>query len=307
MKISKLLLLALVVVMACSNEKETPKGYKFTLATKGDGKKVEPGHFLVMDLMYKDEKDSVHYDNRKNEVPEIIMVRDTTGQGMEEGLDEVFRMLTKGDSAVMTITAQTLYEKTFRQPVPPGVDPKSKFTFCMKVNDVIDSAAVMKLQEELIAKQNERMVKQKQEQLAKDTVMIDEYLKANNIVTQKTASGLRYVFTKQGKGAPAKPGQNVSINYAGYLLSGKYFDTSWESVAKEKNLFDANRPYAPLDLVAGSGSVIQGWEEAMLLMNKGSRMTVYIPSTLAYGNRQRSEDIVANSILVFDMEMVDIK
>ncbi len=306
MKISKLLLLALVV-MACSNEKETPKGYKFTLATKGDGKKVEPGHFLVMDLMYKDEKDSVHYDNRKNEVPEIIMVRDTTGQGMEEGLDEVFRMLTKGDSAVMTITAQTLYEKTFHQPVPPGVDPKSKFTFCMKVNDVIDSAAVMKLQEELIAKQNERMVKQKQEQLAKDTVMIDEYLKANNIVTQKTASGLRYVFTKQGKGAPAKPGQNVSINYAGYLLSGKYFDTSWESVAKEKNLFDANRPYAPLDLVAGSGSVIQGWEEAMLLMNKGSRMTVYIPSTLAYGNRQRSEDIVANSILVFDMEMVDIK
>jgi FKBP-type peptidyl-prolyl cis-trans isomerase len=34
---------------------------------------------------------------------------------------------------------------------------------------------------------------------------------------------------------------------------------------------------------------------------------VYIPSTLAYGNRKRSEDIVENSILVFDMEMVDIK
>jgi FKBP-type peptidyl-prolyl cis-trans isomerase len=53
--------------------------------------------------------------------------------------------------------------------------------------------------------------------------------------------------------------------------------------------------------------VIEGWEEAMQLMNKGSKMTVWIPSPMAYGNQKRSEEILENSILVFDMEMVDIE
>ena len=44
----------------------------------------------------------------------------------------------------------------------------------------------------------------------------------------------------------------------------------------------------------------------MQLMNKGSKMTVYIPSTLAYGSQSRGDLIPANSVLVFDMEMVDI-
>ena len=307
MKISKLFVLVVLVAMACSNEKETPKGYKYTLVKKGAGNEVEAGKFLVMDLMFKDDKDSVWYDNRKNEVPEIIMVRDTSTIRSEEGVDEIFRLLTKGDSAVMTIPAQVLFEKTWGQPVPQGIDPKTNLTFCFKVNDVVDSAADQKLQEELIAKQNEKELKRRTEQLGKDTVLIDDFVKAKNINTQKTASGLRYVITKAGKGANVQPGQTVRINYAGYLLSGKYFDTNWEEVAKTQNLYMPGRDYSPLELQAGAGQVIQGWEEAILLMNKGSKMTVYIPSTLAYGNRRRSEEIVENSILVFDMEMVDIK
>jgi FKBP-type peptidyl-prolyl cis-trans isomerase len=271
-----------------------------------------------MDLTYKNDKDSVMYDNRKNDVPEIIMVRDTVGMSAEEGLDEVFRLLTKGDSVVMVITAQTLYEKTFRQMVPANVDPLSKYTFSMRVNDVVDSAAVMKLQEELMAKQNEKAQKQREEQMAIDrehaikqlgidTVLIDDYLKSKNLTTKKTSSGLRYIVTKQGKGKNVQPGQIVKINYAGYLLNGTCFDTSIESVAKAKGIFNPNRPYEPYELEAGANTVIAGWEEIMLLMNKGSKVTVYIPSTLAYGSRKRSEEIVENSILVFDMEMVDIK
>jgi FKBP-type peptidyl-prolyl cis-trans isomerase len=296
-----------IVAVACSNERETPKGYKFTLATKGDGNVPGPGKFLIMDLMFKDDKDSVWYNNKDREMPEIIQVRDTASMATEEGLDEVFRMLSKGDSVVMNISAQTLFEKTWQQPVPPNVDGKTMFTFIMKVNDVIDSAAVMALQQELIAKQNEKMLAQQREQLAKDTVLIDNYLKQKNIVAQKTASGLRYVITKTGKGKNAMVGQTVKIDYTGYLLSGKYFDTSIEAVAKANNLFEAGRGYTPFELQVGTSPVIAGWHEIMQLMNKGSKVTVYIPSTLAYGNRKRSEDIVENSILVFDMEMVDVK
>ncbi len=157
-----------------------------------------------------------------------------------------------------------------------------------------------------MAKQQEKARIQQEEQLAKDTVTIDAYLKEKNIVAKTTPSGLRYLITKPGKGPNVKPGQQVSIHYAGYLMNGKYFDTSIEKVAKEQNL---NRPgpFQPIQLSAATGQVIPGWDEALLLMNKGSKMMVWIPSTLAYGPNKRSEDIIENSILIFEMELVDVK
>jgi FKBP-type peptidyl-prolyl cis-trans isomerase FkpA len=296
-----------LVAAACSKEKETPNGHKYTLVRKGDGNVVQPGKFVKLDLVFKDSKDSTWSDSRTGEFPLIIPVRDTSNMKKEEGLEELFRILSKGDSIIMKMSAQTLFEKTYRSAVPPKVDPKSEFTLFLSVKDVYDSVQVRKVSEELMAQQQEKMRKQQSEQLGKDTVAIDNYLKEKNIAANKTASGLRYVLTKPGKGENVKPGQRVSINYSGYLLNGKYFDTSVEKVAKEQNLFSEGRPYQPIELNAAQGQVIQGWDEAMLLMNKGSKMTVWIPSTLAYGPNKRSEDIVENSILVFDMEMVDVK
>ena len=309
MKFSKWLVAVMVVLIAasCSKEKETPKGYKYTLVRKGDGNIIKPGKFMVMDLLFKDGKDSVWSDSRKEEVPLIIAVRDTVGMKQEEGLEELFRMLSKGDSVVMKVSAQTFFEKMRRQALPPGVDPKSDFSFFINVKDVMDSAQVKTLSEDLRTKQMEKMRLLQVEQLAKDTVAIDTYLKEKNITALKTTSGLRYVVTKPGKGDNAKAGQTVKLNYAGYLLNGKYFDTSFEKLAKEQNLFMEGRPYEPLELQVATGSVIPGWDEVIQLMNKGSKITVYIPSTLAYGPNKRSEDILENSILVFDMELLDIK
>jgi FKBP-type peptidyl-prolyl cis-trans isomerase len=91
------------------------------------------------------------------------------------------------------------------------------------------------------------------------------------------------------------------------LLNGKYFDTSIESEAKKNNLYTQGRPYSPLELTVGAQQVIPGWEEAIQLMNKGAKMTVYIPSTLAYGNQRRGDVIAENSVLVFDMELIEVK
>jgi FKBP-type peptidyl-prolyl cis-trans isomerase FkpA len=308
MKFSKWVVVILVVLIAaaCSKEKETPKGYKYTVVRKGDGSIIKPGKFVSIDLVFKDSKDSTWSDSRTGEFPLIIPVRDTAGMKQEEGLEELFRVMSKGDSFIMKIKAQSLFEKTYRQPVPPKVDPNSDFTFYLSVKEVYDSTAVRKLSEELMAKQQEKMRVQQEEQLAKDTVTIDNYLKEKNIVAKTTPSGLRYVLTKSGKGENVKPGQRVKIHYAGYLLNGKYFDSSMEKVVKEQGL-NGQPPFEPIELNAARGEVIPGWDEAMQLMNKGSKMTVYIPSTLAYGPNKRSADIIENSILVFDMEMVDIK
>lgn len=305
MKNYLLLLFFAALLASCSNSKKTPSGFEFTVLRKGDGVKVDSGKYLVMNLLFKDGKDSVWNDSRKNDFPAVVQMQGTVPAG--DVVMEVIKMLTKGDSVSFQVSAKKLFEATFRQPIPPLVDTTKAFTFLIGVKDILDQEQIKKLQEELVAKQNEKMMREQALQLAKDTVAIDEYLKAKNITAIKTKSGLRYIVTKEGKGNNAKLGNVAKVNYSGYLLNGKYFDSSVEAEAKKNNIFTEGRSYAPYDVeIGGYPPVIDGWVEILQLMNKGSKVQVYIPSTLAYRSQRRSDVIVENSILVFDMEMVDI-
>lgn len=299
-------LLALILLAACSkNERETSSGQKFTILRAGDGHAIDSGKFLILNFLFKDSKDSVWNDTRKNDYPLIMQKQGVVRPG--DRVLEVISMLTKGDSATFTVSAKEIFSKSFRQPVPANVDSLSNFTFVLGLRDALDKEQFNKFRNDLVAKQNEKMQKAQQGQFAKDEVIIDTYLKEKNIAAIKSATGLRYIITKAGKGENAKDGQTAKVNYAGYLLNGKYFDTSVEALAKEKNLYQQGRPYTPYDIIVGQSQVIQGWHDAIKLMNKGSKMTVYIPSTLAYGSQKRSEDIIENSVLVFDLELVDLK
>jgi FKBP-type peptidyl-prolyl cis-trans isomerase len=299
------LLFVSLFVAACSGSKETPSGYKFNVVRKGDGVKIDSGKFVVMNLLFMDGKDSVWNDSKKNGFPAVIQMQGTVPKG--DAVLEVIKMLSKGDSVVFKVPAKKLFENTFRQPLPFAVDSTSSFTFQIGLSAVLNQEEMNKLQIELVAKQNEKMLQDQKAQLGKDITAIDDFLKAKNVTAQTTASGLRYIITKPGSGENAKAGQQVKIDYLGYLLNGKYFDTSIESEAKKNNLYTQGRPYSPLELTVGAQQVIPGWEEAIQLMNKGSKMTVYIPSTLAYGNQRRGDVIAENSVLVFDMELIEVK
>jgi FKBP-type peptidyl-prolyl cis-trans isomerase len=162
-------------------------------------------------------------------------------------------------------------------------------------------------QENFMSYQTELMNQFAAEQLVKDIDIIDKYLADKSIDAVKVESGLRYVITQPGTGENAKSGQTVKVNYTGYLLDGQYFDSSVKSVAEEKGLFNPMRNYEPYEVTIDQTGVIQGWHEALKYMNKGSKGTFYMPSTLAYGPQQRSAIIKENSILVFDLEVVDVK
>ncbi len=301
------LLFVSLFVAACSGSKETPSGYKFNVVRKGDGVKIDSGKFVVMNLRFMDGKDSVWNDSKKNGFPAVIQMQGTVPKG--DAVLEVIKMMSKGDSVVFKVPAKKLFENTFRQPLPFSVDSTSSFTFQIGLSAVLNQEEMNKLQTELVAKQNEKMLQDQKAQLGKDITAIDDFLKAKNVTAQTTASGLRYIITKPGIGENAKAGQQVKIDYLGYLLNGQYFDTSIESEAKKNNLYPQGRSssYAPLELTVGAQQVIPGWEEAIQLMNKGSKMTVYIPSTLAYGNKRRGDVIAENSVLVFDMELIEVK
>jgi FKBP-type peptidyl-prolyl cis-trans isomerase len=110
-----------------------------------------------------------------------------------------------------------------------------------------------------------------------------------------TASGLEYKIDKPGNAkAPAIAATDeVEVNYRGTLLDGTEFDSS---AAHGK----------PLNVPAGAGGLIKGWQEALVMMKPGAKWTLYVPPELAYGARPQ-QAIPANSVLIFDLEIVSVK
>jgi FKBP-type peptidyl-prolyl cis-trans isomerase len=232
-------------------------------------------------------------------MPAAVMIADSSALKDENGMVQMFRQLSKGDSVVTNMPITKFFKDVVGSPVPPKMDSTLSISYLIKVTDITD-------REKYMAKQKETMEKKSAEQLAKDVAVIDKFLADKNITAQKTESGIRYIITQPGTGENAAPGQNVKVNYTGYLLNGKHFDTSVKEVAQANGLYNAQRPYEPFDVVVDRSNVIRGWHEALKTMNKGSKGTFYIPSTLGYGPQRMSEVIGENEVLVFDIEMLDV-
>lgn len=303
MKITNVLVaaLALFTVACSSSEKETPNGFKYTVLAKGNGTVAKPGQLLMVDFTFKDSNDSVWNDTYKAGMPAPVMINDSASMATEFGVMQMFRMLSPGDSVTCSMPIAKFYNEMAGGPVPPGVDTTLTMTYIFQVKEIMEVSqyqeAQMKLAEEKSAKQ-----------LVDDIAAIDKFLEEKGIVAEKLESGLRYVITKPGKGENAKTGQETVVNYTGYTLEGNYFDTSVKSIAEEKGVYNPGRePYEPFDVTIDQTSVIRGWHEALKVMNKGSKGTFYIPSSLAYGPRRVSNEIGENQILVFDIEMLDVK
>jgi peptidylprolyl isomerase len=110
----------------------------------------------------------------------------------------------------------------------------------------------------------------------------------------KTASGLEYWDIKVGTGAVAQSGQHVKVEYTGWLTNGKKFDSS---VGTGK----------PFEFKLGESQVIKGWDEGVAGMKVGGNRQLRIPPDLAYGEKGYPGVIPANSTLIFDVQLVDVK
>ena len=107
-------------------------------------------------------------------------------------------------------------------------------------------------------------------------------------------SGLRMIEIKEGSGSLVESGQTVVVHYEGYLEDGTIFDSS---IARN----------TPFSFEVGTGRVIKGWDEVFLDMNVGSKRTLIIPSELGYGDRGAPPKIPENSILIFEVELLEVK
>jgi len=111
---------------------------------------------------------------------------------------------------------------------------------------------------------------------------------------QSTESGLRYQIIQKGDGVKAEKGKNVSVHYKGQLADGTVFDSSYK-----RN--------QPLEFPVGVGHVIPGWDEGIQLLQVGDKARMVIPADLGYGERGAGGVIPPNAVLIFDVELMDVK
>ncbi|GAB3503144.1 FKBP-type peptidyl-prolyl cis-trans isomerase [Spirosoma knui] len=279
--------LIVAVVAACGKNRVevTQNGLKYQIHEQTEGaRKGKVGDILTLHLTLLNNKDSVLRDTHKEGAPFQMLLQVPPFKGSyEEGLT----MLGKGDSATFYVNADSLFTRAM-QPLPPGVQKGTDIGIAVKVLNVQTEDEYKKTQAADFEKQK-----------GVDAKVIEGYVAKNGLAgkAQKTESGVYYVVTQAGNGPTPNRGDMVQVHYTGKLLDGKVFDSS------------RSNPQAggkPVQFPIGVGQVIPGWEEGVMKMHKGEKATLIIPSVLAYGPRG-NQGIPPNSVLLFDIELVDIQ
>lgn len=294
------LLLAVVgLTTACKGNKEREvgdlktreSGLQYQFFRLGEEQAPDSTQLLVMHMRATLENDSLLFDTQESGQPEIMYANNPSMTGM---FSESIKLLHKGDSAMFIIPANNFFIQTMRQPVPNGISENSKIKFYMGVMDVANEEGARQLFMEGRQKAEAKQAARQKELLVQDIKTIDQHLAKQNVNPDTTNSGVRIHVKELGKGPKPTAGDSIVVHYNGTLLSGEKFDSS----------YDRNQP---ISIPVGVGQVIRGWDESLLQLPEGTKATLYIPSPLGYGPQQASEVLKPNSILVFDVEVLDVK
>ena len=178
--------------------------------------------------------------------------------------------------------------------------PLNSGAFSAGVTDSLDGAdprlTPEEMQAEMQAYQEKAAAEQQATQaaLAEANLALAEAFLAENATKEGvvvTDSGLQYEILTAGEGDKPGPEDTVEVHYAGTLVDGTEFDSSY--TRGEPVTFGVNQ-------------VIPGWTEALQLMPVGSKWKLAIPSELAYGAGGAGQVIGPNAALLFEVELISI-
>lgn len=157
----------------------------------------------------------------------------------------------------------------------------------------IDSAAAEALMEDFAQRMQEKLQEEQARAAQENKKKSDQFLASNKGKegVKTTSSGLQYKVVKQGSGPKPGMSDSVMINYRGMLTDNTVIDST-----------SAGEP-ASLSM----DSAIPGLAEGLQLMNQGSQFIFYVPPELAYGDQGFLPTIPPNSVLIFEVELVEVQ
>jgi len=263
-----------------------PDGLDYKIVTRGNGTVVpKPGDLGEMHVRFRI-GDTIMINtmemNQGQPVPQPFAAPTMKGDLMGGLLK-----MKAGDSVVFRMLMDTLAVRA-HQPKPAWVRSGDYAVWEIKMVSI-------KTKEQVATETAAKESKQK----SIDDKLIQDYLKAKGIKNAKKGpSGFYYVIHTPGAGPSPKAGQTVSVSYTGQNLKGEKFDS---------NVDPAFHHVEPFSFQLGKHGVIQGWDDGVAIMKKGTKATFYLPSNLGYGDHGAGDKIPPNAVLIFDIELLSFK
>jgi FKBP-type peptidyl-prolyl cis-trans isomerase len=285
---------AAILISSCSQVgfEKTKSGLQYKIIQSGDGEKLEQGDFVKFQykLTYKDSVVMSTY----GVLPAYDQV-DSVGRFHD--FSEIMTKLKVGDSLI-TYQFHDSMQKTSQFGMPPYLKKGEKQVASLKIIKVFKNKADQVGRELAYADYQSEISKHKEKELAE----IKKYVDSKNIPAQKVNNSVYLVMEKEGTGRSADSGLMVGIKYSGKSFDGKYFDSNVDS-AKQSMA----HPMETFYFISKREGAIQGMLEAITAFKVGSKGTMYVPSTLAYGPQGNPPVIKPYENLIFEIEVVEVK
>lgn len=293
-------IVVLLTVVACGQEEKfeyTPGGYPFKYHINKEGESPKPGEFIHFRLYIRNQ-DSIVHSTQKNQmgtdVKEYVtapFILHKTAQGKAVPQMDAFSIMSPGDSITLYYRLDTLDRK------PDKFENSDYMYYDLVLVDVLSKDEhngnyIEQERKKIIKRKAVRAREPEVAQLVNETVTAYKKGELNEKITT-TASGLKYIIVKEGEGEFVRSANYVDANYYGTLMNGEPFESSF-------TIGD------PVEILIGQRKVIPGLEELFKYTNKNTTIIAFIPSELAYGDKE-SGPIPANADIVFYVEVVGIR
>ncbi len=288
MKKAIIAIVALTIIASChANYDKAPSGLVYKIFPGKGGAKLSTAKFVKLDIEYivkRRGKDSV-LNSSFGKVPQYNPI--DTGAGVAYSYMEILPKCSVGDSVEFSLSADTLRKRNINLPL--DIFPKGDF-----IKGRLKILAAFTTRDEIMADIN----KEQQKQKLKEGTTITDYIAKKHYNAQKTKNGAYVVVQDGGSGPKADSGKVAMVLYKGYFINtSQVFDTNMDSSRGHVGAYPVR---------VGMHGVIQGWDEALPYFAKGGKGVIIVPSDLGYGPQPNGQ-IPGGSILVFDVEITDVK
>ncbi len=258
----------------------------YVMTKEGDGKQPQAGDYV-----------QVHYTGRflDGKVFDSSIERGTPftfqlGKGQViKGWDLGLQLLKVGGKANLYLPHELGYGA---QGIEGAIPPFASLAFEVELLEILDEETYQKTEQAAQEKRRQAYIEAMMKQMQIDMPLIEGYVREHQLPAKQLPSGLVYAMKVEGTGTKAQRNSQVTVHYEGRLLDGTIFDSSYKRGE-------------PITFQLGNRQVIPGWEEGIPQFSVGGKGTLLIPSPLAYGPNAVGA-IPANSVLVFDIELVKV-
>lgn len=302
---------SMIAFSSCTTQfKKGDAGLEYKIISDGNGKKLAYGNFMQLQITqrYKGAKLDTLLEDSRDYLPRTAACDSTSTPA---AYLKILMTARNGDSLVFRILTDSVFKQSPTE-MPPFMKKGEYLYTTLKILNIFDTkakadsanTAEMKVARPKIFKtQSEKILKEIEKnkaQLESDSKLISAYLEKNNIKAIKGNWGTFIDIHTEGTGNKIDNSSVATVNYTGRTLdSMKVFDSNTDPAFSHMQPFQVS--------VGQLGGVIFGWTDALMQMKKGTKATVYIPSSLGYGKNGNAPKIAPNANLVFDIEVLNVE